>query len=172
MNTKTRGFTLLEVVIVIALAAIILAAALPSLAESIRNNAVASQNMSLIAMLNFSRSEAIRRSTEVTMVLTAGGDGWEAIVEDPNNEVDVEGCVPGQLRCTRQTDVLLTIDSATLTFNNRGYIRGSDDTWESETLYLQHENCSGQNQRRRIDITPTGQVSSCALPCDSTRVCP
>jgi hypothetical protein len=66
-------------------------------------------------------------------------------------------------------DIGLTFE---LTFNNRGYIRGIDDAWVPETLFLQHENCSGSNQRRRIDITPTGQVSSCSLPCDSTAVCP
>jgi hypothetical protein len=140
-------------------------------------------------------------------------DGWDAIVEDPTNEADIQGCVFGQLRCTSNTGALLSVPSLDeeeeaastppsmsmmaptpgpiepdpievepepvdigvtfeLSFNNRGYIRGIDDAWVPETLFLQHENCSGSNQRRRIDITPTGQVSSCSLPCDSTAVCP
>jgi type IV fimbrial biogenesis protein FimT len=160
------GFTLIELIMVLLIASVIVAGAFPSLIESIRNNEVASQNMSLIAMLNFARSEAIRRSTPVTMVMTANADGWEAIVEDPNNEIEIEGCVPGQLRCTSNSGVQIDFVSTELIFNNRGYIRGREEPWVSETIYLQHDYCSGENQRRRIDITPTGQVRSCSLPCD------
>lgn len=176
MMKKTKrfslGFTLLELLITLVIMGIVLAGALPSLTESIRNNMVSSQNLSLLSMLNFARSEAIRRNTEVVIELNASGNSWGVIVQDPNNEADIEGCVPGQLRCASHNDVSLSTASTTLTFNNRGYIRGADDTWESETLFMQHAHCNGQNQRRRIDITPTGQVSSCALACDSEAVCP
>lgn len=194
-----RGYTLLELVFVLAIAAVLLLWGMPSIIQSLQNSQVASQNVSLLAMLNFTKSEAIRRNTSVDMVFTLRDDGWDAVVEDPNNEVEIEGCVPGQLRCTSNEGAMLNIasldteesvseseslssestvepapESVTfdLTFNNRGYIRGSDDAWTSETIFLQHESCSGQNQRRRIDITPTGQVSSCRLPCNSTQACP
>jgi len=136
----------------------------------------------------------------VDIVFTMHDGGWDAVVEDPNNEVEVAGCVLGQLRCTSNTGAALTIPAADdeepsseslssgteaveseeeeeggatfeMTFNNRGYIRGSDDVWTPETLFLQHEQCSGQNQRTRIDITPTGQISSCNLACNSTAAC-
>ncbi len=213
-NRTNRGFTLLELMVVLAIGAALLAWALPALNQSIQNNRTSAQNMLFLAMLNFTKSEAVRRSTEVNMLLTLGDDGWDAVVEDPNHETVVEGCVPGQLRCISSTGAVLSVasqvtEAATesaesamsgegasveiepigidpidvipdpviagstfeISFNNRGYIRGSDDAWAPETFYLQHENCSGQNQRYRIDITPTGQVSSCALPCDSTEAC-
>lgn len=193
---RKSGFTLLEVMFALAIGAAILMWGMPSLITSIRNNDVASQSVSLLAMLNFTKSESIRRNTGVDMVITMNADGWDAVVEDPNNETEVVGCVLGQLRCTSQTGALLTIPSAappaesltksgstesgatpggqtfTLTFNNRGYIRGSDDVWTPETMFLQHEHCSGTNQRVRIDITPTGQISSCTLACNSTAACP
>ena len=205
---RPGGFTLLELVLVVAIMAALLLWALPAVTQSIQNNRTASQNMLMLAMLNFTKSEAVRRSTSVDMVLTLEDGAWSAIVEDPNNEVEVDGCVIGQLRCSSSTGVTLSVASdegestskssgATeasieivpdpepepepdpvstgttfeITFNNRGYIRGSDDAWAPETFFLQHENCSGQNQRYRIDITPTGQVSSCTLPCNSTRAC-
>lgn len=199
-----RGYTLLELVFVLALAAVLALWGMPSIVQSLQNNQVASQSVSLLAMLNFTKSESIRRNTEVTMVMTLNDDGWGAIVEDPNNEADIQGCVIGQLRCTSNEGATLTIPSMAeeeevssspslesasvsaepdpveeetaatfeLTFNNRGYIRGSDDAWVPETIFLQHESCSGNNQRKRIDITPTGQVSSCSLPCNSTAACP
>lgn len=227
-----RGFTLFEMIFVLLVAAVLLLWGMPSVVQSIRNNQVASQSVSLLAMLNFTKSESIRRNTEVNIVFTLREGGWDAIVEDPTNEAEIEGCVIGQLRCTSNDGALLTVasietgsssvasaksgaspdkpkkpkpdpdpdpapdpepdpdppvgddppgegdpavesgDSFTLTFNNRGYIRGSEDAWVAETFFLQHENCSGQNQRRRVDITPTGQVSSCSLACNSTAACP
>ncbi|MDX1554598.1 MAG: GspH/FimT family pseudopilin [Xanthomonadales bacterium] len=224
-----RGYTLLEVIMVLTVSAALLMLSVPSIVTSIRNNDVASQSVSLLAMLNFTKSEAIRRNTVVNMVLTMTDDGWEAVVEDPNNESEIEGCDPGELRCTTQHGAVLTIAVAdpdsegaekvaksgmeappapepepeplpepepepepqpdpdpepepepepevsstfTVTFNNRGYIRGSDDAWLPETMFLQHELCAGNNQRVRIDITPTGQISSCNLACDSTAACP
>lgn len=197
-NQASRGYTLLEVVFVLALAAILALWGMPSIIQSLQNNQVASQSVSLLAMLNFTKSEAIRRNTSVSIVMTLHDDGWDAVVEDPNNEAEIEGCVLGQLRCTSNEGAVLTIPSLgldapeesiststeaavepepepavtfELVFNNRGYIRGSDDAWAPETIFLQHESCSGQNQRRRVDITPTGQVSSCSLACDSTAHC-
>ncbi|HKJ18312.1 MAG TPA: prepilin-type N-terminal cleavage/methylation domain-containing protein [Xanthomonadales bacterium] len=211
VSRADRGFTLLELMVVMAIMAALLAWALPNLNQSIQNNRTASQNMMMLAMLNFTKSEAVRRSTTVDMVLTLEDGAWSAIVEDPTNEADVQGCVPGQLRCTSSTGATLVVASQEaeeaseagfpgdavgiepnpieidpnpieinpqptaqtfeISYNNRGYIRGSDDAWAPETFFLQHEDCAGLNQRYRIDITPTGQVSSCTLACDSTEAC-
>ena len=168
----SRGFTLLELVIVLTIAAILVGWGFPSLVQSIQNNAVSSQSMSMMAMLNFTKSESIRRNTDVTVVFNDRTDGWDAFVDDPNDETEVEGCEAGQLRCTSNEGALLTLATNSITFNNRGYIRGLEEAWAPETIYLQHEQCVGNNQRVRIDITPTGQISSCKLACDSTATCP
>lgn len=193
------GYTLLEVVFVVSIATALLMWGMPSVVQSIRNNQVASQTVSLLAMLNFTKSESVRRNTGVDIVFTMYNGGWDAVVEDPNHEVEVAGCVLGQLRCTSNTGAALSIpaddeepaaeslSSGTeavepgeeeavgvtfeMTFNNRGYIRDRDDVWTPQTIFLQHDQCSGQNQRTRIDITPTGQISSCSLACNSTAAC-
>lgn len=166
------GFTLLELVIVALVIVTIVTLATPNLVQSIRNNATSSQNLALTSMLNLAKSEAIRRNTDVTVVFTVLGNNWSVIVEDPAEEADIEGCVPGQLRCASYSNAALTVGVSELVFNNRGYIRGVDDAWTPETIFLQHDQCDGPNQRRRIDITPTGQISSCALPCGSVASCP
>ena len=171
-NFNQQGFTLIELMITIAILAILLGLGTPSLQTMIHNNQVAAQNNELMGLINFAKSESVRRNTDVTMLLTNGSTGWSAIVEDPTNTADIEGCVVGQLRCANNTRVGMTAGETTLVFNNRGYIRDADDAWAAMTIYLQHENCSGTNQRRRIDVTATGQVSSCALACDSTNACP
>lgn len=162
---------MLELMIVLAVIAVLLGWSMPSLTQSIRNNQVLAQGNELIAMLHFTKGEALRRNTDVRMILDSEAGGWSVFVDDPNELTDVEGCEPGQLRCSSHTGVLLSADVTEIAFNNRGYIRDADEIWNPETIFLKHADCSGNNQHRRIDITATGQVSSCALGCEDTE-CP
>ncbi len=179
--SRSRGFTLFELIVVLLIAAILVGWAFPSLSQSIRNNQVAAQNMSLLAILNLTKSEAVRRNMLVNVAVTSTGSNWEAVVEDPNDEAEVAGCAIGQLRCSLNTGVAIEMcdedgdcsSTFDLAFNNRGYLDPGDPVvWEAKTIFLQHENCSGQNQRRRVDILPTGQISACNLACNSTAACP
>jgi type IV fimbrial biogenesis protein FimT len=170
-NHVNRGFTLLELLITLAVLAVLVSWGFPSLQESIRSNRMIAQNNEMLAILHYARSEAIRRNDSVEVHLGADGSAWNAYIDDPDNAADVEGCLPGQLRCADNDKVSLATSSAIITFNNRGYIVESDEPWTSETVYLEHENCSGQNLRRRIDIMPTGQINSCRLPCGSLDSC-
>jgi type IV fimbrial biogenesis protein FimT len=174
-SRNMRGFTLLELIIVLAVMAILVAWGFPSLDESIKNNRMVAQNNEMIAMLQYARSEAIRRNTSVEVHLGADGTEWEAYIKDPDFLADVEGCNLGQLRCAENSKVTMNYDldlgTDVITFNNRGYIRNLDDPWTSESLFLEHESCSGNTQRRRIDIMPTGQISSCSLACGSEAQC-
>lgn len=179
LPSRLKGFTLLELVIVLLIAAVLVTWGFPSLIQSIQNNQVASQNMSLVSMLNLTKSEAIRRNTDVRMTLANTESGWNAIIEDPNAEAEVEGCEAGQLRCSLNENATLEIvcEGCALphevVFNNRGYIVDPDDAtvWAVTTVFLQHNRCNGQSQRTRIDILPSGQINSCTLPCDSTDQC-
>lgn len=170
-KTANGGFTLLELMITLAVMAILVSWGFPSLQESIRSNRMIAQNNEMLAMLQYARSEAIRRNTSVEIHFEGTGNEWNVHIEDPDNTADVEGCATGLLRCASNSNVALAADATVITFNNRGYIRDFGDTWTTETVFLQHENCSGPNERRRIDVMPTGQISSCRLPCGSLDAC-
>jgi len=162
-----HGFTLIELIVAIAVAAILLTVAVPSLTDLIRNNRVTGQTNELVAMINFARNEAIRRNGSVDVVLTSEADGWGGEVEDPLGSGADPCTAQGALRCADYSDVLLTQDidgsvsSVTLTFNNRGYL----DPFSEVNIALQHTDCSGTKQRREIRILPTGQVSSSVESC-------
>jgi len=167
MNKATaHGFTLLELIVVLSVLAILLSWGMPSLTQSIRNNSVLAQTNELIAMLHFTKSEALRRNSDVRVVLDADVGSWEAFVDDPADAEDVDSCLPGQLRCASFTGANLTADVTEIRYNNRGYIRSDGEDWAPETLYVQHSECQGNSQRRRIDITATGQIRSCTLACN------
>src|SRR5690606_7896913 len=78
------GFTLLELMVVIAIAAILLALALPSFTSTLRSNRVATSTNELLATLSLARSEAVRNTRGAGVCTSAdggacGGDwdsGW------------------------------------------------------------------------------------------------
>lgn len=159
---RYEGLTLIELIVAIAVVAILLMLAIPSLQELIKNNRVSSQGNELVAMVSLAKSEAIRRNTDVTLRLSSNGNGWNGQVLDPGDEEDIEGCALGVLRCAAHERVALAAPQE-LTFDNRGYM--TDFTTSS--LTLTHQECNGNRQRIRIDILPTGQISSCSLACTS-----
>jgi type IV fimbrial biogenesis protein FimT len=61
------GFTLIELMVTIALAAIILTQAVPSFSALVQNNRLISQKNEFISTLNLARSEALKRGTRITV---------------------------------------------------------------------------------------------------------
>ena len=64
---KTHGFTLLELIITLAVAAILVTIGIPSFVETLRNNRLVTQTNELVATLNLARTEAIKRGVPVTI---------------------------------------------------------------------------------------------------------
>jgi type IV fimbrial biogenesis protein FimT len=86
------GFTLLELMVTVSIAAILLAVGVPSYVTFIDNNRVTSQANDMLYSVNMARSEAIKRGTEVRLVSVAGSDwstGWN-LVADTNNDSDFD----------------------------------------------------------------------------------
>ncbi|MBB3047506.1 type IV fimbrial biogenesis protein FimT [Litorivivens lipolytica] len=78
LNRKQGGYTLLEILITLAVVAIVASLAVPSFQNMIATQRVRSAANDLVATLNFARSEAVKRNATVTITPAAGGwtDGW------------------------------------------------------------------------------------------------
>ena len=63
----TRGFTLIEVMVAVAIAAIVLSIGVPSFAQMVKNGRIASTASCLTGALYTARSEAVKRSASVTV---------------------------------------------------------------------------------------------------------
>ncbi len=92
-----QGFTLLELMVTLAIAAILMTVAVPSFTESIRSNRLTTTNNEFLASLNLARSEAIKRGASVTVRkvdnnsfsnLGAGANwenGWDVFTDVDND---------------------------------------------------------------------------------------
>lgn len=88
-----RGFTLIELVMSIAIVGILLMVGIPSFRELITNNRIVTQTNNFVSDLAHARAEAVRRNTRVTICRSNTGtscvpssswtDGW-IVFTDPS----------------------------------------------------------------------------------------
>lgn len=83
VNTQ-RGLTLMELLVTMAIAAVLMAAAVPAFTATIQTNRAAAQTNNFVAALARARNEAMKAGVSVTMCRSAdqttcdgGGAGWE-----------------------------------------------------------------------------------------------
>ncbi len=72
---RQRGFTLIELIITVAIAAIVMAIGVPSFQGMMRNNRAATQANEMISALNLARSEAVKRGRRVSLCPSSNGTG-------------------------------------------------------------------------------------------------
>lgn len=165
------GFTLMELMIAVAVLGILAVAAVPSVQSILYSNQVSGQTNEIVAMLNFARNTAIRTSGDVDAVFTAEASGWSGFVEDPDGGRPDDCTAANALRCADSQRVLLE-SAKDFTFDKRGYLKDAtfltDGNVTIETMWLQHESCSNAQHRSRIEVRPTGQVTSCNVACGNT----
>jgi len=70
-RNKSQGFTLIEMMITLAVGAILMTIAVPSFVDMTKNNKITSQANILMTQIHFARAEASKRSTRVTLCRSA-----------------------------------------------------------------------------------------------------
>jgi type IV fimbrial biogenesis protein FimT len=71
MKRAQAGFTLLELMVVLAIAGVLMAVAIPAMGDFIRNGRITGAANDVMAALHFTRSEAIKRRLPVTLCTSA-----------------------------------------------------------------------------------------------------
>ncbi|MDP1864033.1 MAG: GspH/FimT family pseudopilin [Thiobacillus sp.] len=140
MSTKQIGFTLIEMMITIAVLAILLSIAIPSFQTLMLDNRIAAQANQLITAFNYGRSEAVKRAAPATVCPTNGGaacagstnwsTGWLVFADANNNgTVDANEDI---LRVWPALDNGNTLNSGAktrVTFTATGFATGFNDTF-------------------------------------------
>lgn len=140
--TATRshgGFTLIELLIVISIATILLAIAVPNFTDFIRNSRLSSQANDLILTLMYAKSEAVKRGRSTVVCSSANGSscaastsweqGWIAY-----QDADADGIVDAgeilQVRHQLEGNNTLRAARTSIIFQNTGFSSGSNDTFK------------------------------------------
>jgi type IV fimbrial biogenesis protein FimT len=177
-GSSPRGFTILELLIALVVAAILITVATPAFQEIFKRNAIAGQNNELVALIHLARNEAIRRNpvgnqtVNVEFTRDLSTNTWAGFVRPPGNDETATGCPTGAIRCsTHRRAQMQSEDWSTgafiVRFDNRGYSVQADGVSLADEidLFLVHESCTTDRHARRIRVLPAGQVSSDAESC-------
>jgi type IV fimbrial biogenesis protein FimT len=92
--SKRSGFSLIELMVVLAIAAILLGIGVPSFQVLLQNQRMTTTVNDLFAAINLTRSEAIRRGTRVDLVPADSKDwasGWVVFIDQDADQIPDAG---------------------------------------------------------------------------------
>lgn len=152
---RHTGFTLVELMITLAVVAILLTVGIPSFQAIFQSNRLATQANEMIGAINLARSEAIKRGANVTVTPSAGGfqNGW--CIHTGN--ACAGGAVLRQFPAMNQITVAAGAVNA-IVFNGQGQKASPAGTI---TILLSPTGCTSgtTNYSRTISIANTGRTS-------------
>jgi len=91
MAKRTRGFTVVELLVVVVIVAIFSAVAVPSLDTALTNQRLRNSATDFVSALLLARSEAIKRGVDVQVAPLTPGDwksGWRVVATPDNEQVE------------------------------------------------------------------------------------
>ena len=165
-EAESQGFTLLELIITIALFAFLVTIAVPGLQETLRNNRLTTRANEFIGALSLARSEAIKHSLRVTLCKSGDGancteaddfrQGWMVFIDsnnvatrDENEEiVEVFGAIDGALTMTGNGSVRHYVS-----YTDGGMTRLANGAFQAGTITLCQDGIA-----RKIIISAAGRV--------------
>ncbi len=152
LKARARGFTLVELLITVAVLAIGLSLAAPTFTQQIANYRVRSASESIVNGLNYARAEAVRRNSPVRYTLDAGGPGWT--VAQVSTAATLQSRASGELPGITATS---STASLILTFTPTGFVDTSGVRLSQVTVASAVPN----TETRQIDIFGGGLIRVC-----------
>lgn len=167
----TRGFTLIEVLVVVTISVVLAMVAAPSFKYIFLSNKLATYTNDFVASTQVARSEAIKRNQVVRLCRSADGatcagsgtwqQGWIVFADANNNGtvdtgetvIRAEPAISSDYLFQCPTNVTCTSANYSLAFQASGV--GSD----TASLMLCRSSPSAGNQERTISLGPTGRTT-------------
>ena len=168
-HASHSGFTLIELIVTIAIVAILMTLAAPSFVTMHRNSALTATANTLVAAINGARSEAMKRGMYAMLVPKDNANwasGWVAFVDTDRsqsynaaNDITImSGDELPPYLIANGTDGSTVGSSPYVLYDASGYSRLKTGGFTASTLEIGFSDGSLQ---RRIKIAPTGRTLIC-----------
>ncbi len=156
-SQKQNGFTLVELMLTLAIASLVMTMAVPSFSTMMKNNRLTNQVNQLVTALNLARSEAINRRVNIDVVAVDDsnsanewGKGWNVVINGGDT-----------LRVFPALDGGVTLDSAsgvnTIQYSSAGRASVMD-------VFTLCDDRTGETGRE-VTISVTGRISVAGVAC-------
>ena len=185
MSYPQRGFTLIELMVTLAVLAIVIAMAVPSFNTQIQNSRAEAMGDEFISALTFARTEAVKRAGRVSLCATTNGtdcntidwsEGW-IVFQDfaaADNAAPLTISGTGVRNILRWWDELeggieITVKSdgnnaEFIRFTSLGALARLTNPPTTMVAEVKHEHCSGDNVRQ-VTVGLSGMVSVTNIAC-------
>lgn len=172
---RQRGVTLVEVAVVMTIAAVLYVQAVPMFTQWVGNSQTRTAAESVLNGLQLARAEAVRRNRMVQFVITDGAssswlvgcanpvDGGTADVDDPGDCLGViQARAALEASAQPQLDVLPAA-ATTITFDSLGRVTGNvDGSPTAASIDVTHPGISAEDRRTlRLALGAAGDVRMC-----------
>lgn len=163
---KRAGFTLIELIVTIAIGTLLMVVAVPSFVQFQRNAQLSDAVSSFISAANTARANAMKQGLNTYLIPNTGtswSSGWLVYADANWNQVYNEGTDEVLLRHEAiHADVTITAPGASsltsgyLLFNGSGYPRLKAGGFSQATMVMNNTSRSSS-----IIVDPAGRVRSC-----------
>lgn len=181
--TEPRGFTLIEVLVVVAIIAILLSVAAPNLVAFQRNSELRSTASGFLAAVQAARVEAMKRGVDTYMIpadSSSWASGWivfadtnldQALNAATDTVIMQTGAIASRTAVvTGQANASAFADgsSSYIRFNGGGFSMAKDNTFRSGAIEF---SVTGSTEKRRVVLNNVGRARLCDPAKDTSADC-
>lgn len=152
-TVHSAGFTLIELVIAVAVMSILLLIALPNFSIWLQNTQIRTAGEAILNGMQLARAEAVRRNTNVELQMTTGS-GWTATVVSTGEVIQTRLAQEGSASAAV---TIMPAGATKITFNGFGSLAGNNDGTASVTeIKIDAPSLAAADSRQLCAMVGTG----------------